>query len=344
MHPITIKDVAREAGVGVSTVSMALRNHPDIARATCERVQAIAAKIGYRKNAAFAILGSRGKGGRSARLPGLALITALKGPLRSGNSMDYWRAFPELAEPLGYHAERVNLESGDCEELARQLGILHARGVSGLVIGLHRLPEGWERLDWSRFSVVSLASGVTSSVFHEVRRAHFEDWRRAWKLGLQRGYRRIGAAPFQHLHLPEDDWERIGAVLSMLEEQRLTHPEVTVVPPFRGAHDDEAGFLQWYRDHRPDAVIGFHLKIYWWLKDAGLRIPGKVGVVTMHMQTDARDRDDDIPMSGFIWQPALAARAAIDRLDAMLKRSESGIPDLPHVIRVPCLWWEGATI
>ncbi len=50
--PVTIKDLARIAGVSHSTVSRALRNHPAIAPETVERIRALAAEKGYRVSAA----------------------------------------------------------------------------------------------------------------------------------------------------------------------------------------------------------------------------------------------------------------------------------------------------
>jgi DNA-binding LacI/PurR family transcriptional regulator len=46
----TMKDVARQAGVDVSTVSLAINNDPRIRRETRERILAIASDLGYRKN------------------------------------------------------------------------------------------------------------------------------------------------------------------------------------------------------------------------------------------------------------------------------------------------------
>ncbi|WP_410676844.1 LacI family DNA-binding transcriptional regulator [Amycolatopsis sp. cmx-4-68] len=48
---VTIEDVAREAGVGRQTVSRALRDLPEIAADTRERVLAAAARLGYRPSA-----------------------------------------------------------------------------------------------------------------------------------------------------------------------------------------------------------------------------------------------------------------------------------------------------
>src|SRR5687768_2216421 len=43
----TQKAIAKLAGVHTSTVCLALKNHPTIPTATCERIQKIAADIGY---------------------------------------------------------------------------------------------------------------------------------------------------------------------------------------------------------------------------------------------------------------------------------------------------------
>ena len=50
MKPITIKDIARELGISVSTVSRALQNHPDISEKTKEQVKACARELNYKPN------------------------------------------------------------------------------------------------------------------------------------------------------------------------------------------------------------------------------------------------------------------------------------------------------
>lgn len=50
-HPITIKDIARELGISISTVSRALKGHPDIRQDTKLQVQEIARRLNYQPNA-----------------------------------------------------------------------------------------------------------------------------------------------------------------------------------------------------------------------------------------------------------------------------------------------------
>ncbi len=49
--PVTIKDIARMLGISVSTVSRALKDHPDISAETKEKVSETARKLNYRPNA-----------------------------------------------------------------------------------------------------------------------------------------------------------------------------------------------------------------------------------------------------------------------------------------------------
>ena len=50
LHPTTMKSIARQLGVTVSTVSRALQDHPRIGLRTRERVQELAGQLGYVPN------------------------------------------------------------------------------------------------------------------------------------------------------------------------------------------------------------------------------------------------------------------------------------------------------
>jgi len=47
---VTIKDIAGELGISPSTVSKALKNHPDINSETKKKVQELAKKLKYKPN------------------------------------------------------------------------------------------------------------------------------------------------------------------------------------------------------------------------------------------------------------------------------------------------------
>jgi len=58
-HVVTIQDVAREAGVSVSTVSRVLNARVDVAEATQEHIQSVIEKLGYTSNLAARSMRSR---------------------------------------------------------------------------------------------------------------------------------------------------------------------------------------------------------------------------------------------------------------------------------------------
>jgi DNA-binding LacI/PurR family transcriptional regulator len=67
---VTIKDIARAAGVSHSTVSRALHNHPALSPETVARVQAIAAQLGYMPSAV-----ARGLRNQRSQVLGVVLDT-----------------------------------------------------------------------------------------------------------------------------------------------------------------------------------------------------------------------------------------------------------------------------
>jgi LacI family transcriptional regulator len=57
---VTIKDIAEKLGISPSTVSRALKDHPDISKATKKAVRELAAELNYEPNAiALSLLSSR---------------------------------------------------------------------------------------------------------------------------------------------------------------------------------------------------------------------------------------------------------------------------------------------
>jgi LacI family transcriptional regulator len=59
---VSIKDVAKEAGVAISTVSKVLNNYPNVSRKTRERVMEVVDKLGFVPNSVAAALSSKNSG------------------------------------------------------------------------------------------------------------------------------------------------------------------------------------------------------------------------------------------------------------------------------------------
>ena len=99
----SLKDLAKECGVSVATVSKALNDQPDIAPATRERIRAAARRMGYLPNAAARAL----KTNRTYNL-GVLFVDEKQ----SGLTHEYFSAvldsFKVEAEKRGYDITFIN--------------------------------------------------------------------------------------------------------------------------------------------------------------------------------------------------------------------------------------------
>jgi transcriptional regulator with XRE-family HTH domain len=133
---MTIKEVARAAGVSTQTVSRVLNNRPDVAFETLERVRQIIADTGYTPN----MLARSLTQGRSHIIGVVAAGLDYFGPSRVLTGIE------QQAADLGY-AISLNLihdpETRDVDEL---LSSLFSRQVDGIIWAI---PEVGENRVWS---------------------------------------------------------------------------------------------------------------------------------------------------------------------------------------------------
>lgn len=120
---VRLKEIAEAAGVSVMTVSRVIRDHPQVAGETRERVRAIAGKMGYVPD-----ISAQGLRSRKTRLLGL-LISTTTNPINARIIF----AIEERAHELGYDlllAHSLNRPAREDAALRR----LMARRVDGLFI------------------------------------------------------------------------------------------------------------------------------------------------------------------------------------------------------------------
>ena len=137
--PVTLRDVARTLGVSHVTVSLALRNNPQIPPARCVQIQAAALKMGYRPNAAAAALALHKR--RRAAPPveaALAWVNHWPQPRKLHRYIEfdhYWRGAYAAAEKFGYRLEEF--VCGRQLTLPRLEAVLFARGIRGILLPPH---------------------------------------------------------------------------------------------------------------------------------------------------------------------------------------------------------------
>ena len=128
MKQVSIKDIARAAGVSHPTVSRALRNSPLVNKKTAERIRETAARMSYRPNAI-----ARGLVTRKTRTIGV-VVTTIADPFIG----EVVSGIEEMANDHGYSVFLANC-SADPEREIRVVHSFQERQVDGILVTASRV-------------------------------------------------------------------------------------------------------------------------------------------------------------------------------------------------------------
>jgi DNA-binding LacI/PurR family transcriptional regulator len=323
----TLKDIAADLGVDVSTVSKALKNHPAIAAATRERVRARAAALGYRPDPLLSALARR----RTTRqISGAALGWIYNHDRNAAMQRfaaygDYLRGGRDRAAELGYALAEFWVGPGALTE-TRLAGILRARGIVGVVIAPQARPGGVLRLPWARLAAVAIGYTLAEPALHVVTNDHFQTMTHLVETLASRGRRRIGVYLWG-----EDDRRvrgRAGSAFSAWRELRR-------IPLLAYESPSADEFVTWVRRHRLDAVVTREPRASGWLSAAGLGEPGRILLASYAL-------DSGEPGPGMDHQNAAIGAAAVDWVTRLVERGETGLPATPSRLLLLGRWRDPA--
>jgi DNA-binding LacI/PurR family transcriptional regulator len=340
MSNVTMKTIAAAAGVTQATVSMCLANNPRIPAATRARIRAVAEKLGYRPNPyVSALMRIRRQGRAHHDKPVIALVNGLE-------SAAAWRetAPPtvrlmregamERAALRGYRAQEFWLhQEGMSAE--RFSGMLHARGIHGLLLGPLAFGAPTPALRWEHFAAVRLGVPLPALTITTVCNDHYFSSLQAVRECHKLGYRRPGLVALRsHLERFHGRWD--GGLLVARHLLPGLKPAKSLL---LDSWDELGPVAGWLKREKPDVVISpsadvlqLHLRRLDW------RIPRDLGLASL-----ACPKPGD-PCSG-IWQNgALIGATAMDTLIAMIERNERGLPPQAHTIMVEGIWNPGKTL
>jgi LacI family transcriptional regulator len=328
----TIRELARQTGLSVATVSLALRGAGRISAATQARVQAAAKKAGYQPSPllAKALSMVRQPQGRRNYRETLAFITefAIKGGAEFQRRI--YEGAVERAHKVGFNIEPFLLAEKPAEH--RQLGrMLRARGIRGLIIMprlAHRVPRMF--LQWEHFAAVEIGKTLwTPRNLHRTERPLYYELLEAYHLLKRVGYRRVGL-----VIEPTEDKNRRGVYTAsyLLWQQRSRQS----LPPYAGAWTLE-GFRNWFETHRPDVLVVHHAKsVQGWLQAMGLKVPADVSLFSSNVgETRLSGLRADLPGLG---------SSAVEMLSLLLDRNELGLAPRPRCWEVEDYWQSGETL
>ena len=336
--PPTIRDVARAAGVGASTVSLALRNDHRLRPAMRERVQKIAEQLGYRPNATIANLMAQLRASKTTPFQStLGFLNASENAniLHEIPTYEEWvRGAVERAQELGYSMDFFWLHEPHLTA-ARMRQILHARGIRGLIVaaiqGNGILPEAFAEL-WAEFSCTVIGMRPQKPPLHFATNDQFATAYQAVKQLRNLGYERIGLVIDPDIDAWLEHRFSAGFFAAQISSTRKQ------LPNFEFHKRDLRAFREWFRVHRPDAIATLHAEIKDWLQSMHLRAPRDLGLIHLDREPGMKD------WAGMNQNSYCIGAVATDTIVGQLHRNDRGIPDFPKAVLIQSNWVQGATV
>jgi len=336
-----MKVVAAYAGVTQATVSMSLAGSRRIPAATRERIQAIAAKLGYRPNAYIsALMRIRRQGRAQQDRPVLALVNCLSRPTAwrdhvSPAIRQMREGAIERATQRGYRAQEFWLnQEGMSQERFSEM--LRARGIQGLLLGPMPDDPPELKLTWNYFAVVAMVVPQPRLALTTVCNDHYFSTLQAIRECHRRGYRRPGLV----MHWPHRERFQGRWNAGYLVARQLLPGLRLAKPLFFDDHPKAAQLQAWLKGEKPDVIISTAIgdSVQTMLLRMGWRIPQDIGLVWLSCPELGH------PISGIFQNSRLIGATGMDTLISMVERNERGLPAQPSTLMLEGLWNPGQTL
>ena len=313
----TLAELATHCGLSKSTISRALRDHPEIAKETCARVQAAAAEIGYHTDPLRSMAGERM---RRARLAPLVVVT--KEPMPRGH-MRLKVQLERQAMQRGFEVHALSLEAHNNDAVALCAAIMALEPAAvALANGLTSYDLD---LPYDRLAVIGLS---TAYRFDALPRVTFDLTAlmiRAWHQAKALGWKRIGWCTFSHTPASEACMVRLGLV------DQFNKVDGNTIPAFDGFFTDAAAVRAWVSEHRPDGVISLHNGAWWWLRED----PALANIPMFSLQLDERHIG---LCAGYLVPSAEIASCTYSEIERLIQERRQSTPTKPRVTLVVPEW------
>ncbi|MDQ8180336.1 LacI family DNA-binding transcriptional regulator [Pelagicoccus sp. SDUM812005] len=351
---ITIRDISREVGLGIATVSRALNNEVDVKEGTRLKVLEVAHRMGYQKDAMLSALAQmRWKQGKKGIAQTIAWIDCwpqgdASGTIREGEFYEsIYKGAVSRGEELGYRIAFYKARKGNMSD-ARLSQILEARGTLGVILPPSPLCSddlGMEfgkacrvDLDWDKFCAVRIGYSYSAHPFNVVVSSQFECAELAIKSMIDRGYRRIG-------YLTSGNQVRryrgrfLGAVLYCGVRYKPSGISITEHVVEGDICDaDGPNVRGWIEENRIEGVLGNSYEVMDLLREEGYSIPEDIGYA--HVGGGNGEREVSlVDQNG-----KEIGRNCVDVLNSMIKNNEKGVPGIVREVQIQPSWVAGRSL
>ncbi len=338
---MSIRQIARLAGVSPSTVSLALQHSPRLATETRRRIVAIGKKLGYRPDPKVTALMAQLRASRVAPAMACLGVVSLYDTERPWEIRPHFRriyeAMERRARELGYRLEPIWLRApGMTPRRARS--ILLARGIQGLVsFGGPDVDEPFPR-ELDEFAIVTLGQSLRTHL-HRVASNFFRDMWNTLERVNALGYRRPG------LVLGKYDDARsghacAGAYLGWCEHDPRHAPALQIL---RMDQVESEAIARWLSEQKPDVIVFAHLsdrvgELASVLAANRIRVPRDLGVAVVTQNIEGTR------FSGMQQSQLLMGTRAVELVVSRIISQDFTIPVHPRIELVESEWVEGKSL
>jgi LacI family transcriptional regulator len=347
---ITLADIAAKAGVHVTTVSLAMRNHPRLPEATRTRIQNLAKKMGYTPDPLLrALIAYRGRVMARRNPPTLAYVTNWNtrwGWKKVTAHPQFYAGAEETSRALGYNLEHFWMrEPGLTQE--RLSRILYSRGINGLIIASHGREMGDAlQFDWDKYAAIKIDFFPHEPALHNVTNNQCDIARLAVKKVMAMGYKRIGFVMHRGWDHAVDHLWTAGF---LCEQQTLPGSEHIPAHLFPALHPidqwlnegksavvvDEESFSKWLEKYKPEVILSKASFVLPVLEKLGLRVPRDIAFVDLFLE------DFDGKQAGVRQNHEAVGALAVELLTSQLQHNKFGVPEIPTTTFVEGTWFDG---
>jgi DNA-binding LacI/PurR family transcriptional regulator len=326
-QPVSIRDVARIAGVSRMTVSRVINSHPSLRPETRERVQAVIDQLQYRPNRVAQALGTN----RSQTIGVLAYQRSQYGPSAALQGIE------SAAQAAGYVVNTTNLTSNTPGAIREALELQRSHRVDGLVIIAPQI------------KILRVIDELDLDVPYVLLHARQQDDPHALFVDQLAGARaatrhllELGHRDIYHLAGPQDWIEAEARMQGYLDE--MIENDAPVRPPILGDWTADFGYYagrELVRTVDFTAVFAANdqmaLGLLHAFRDAGVGVPDQVSVVGF----------DDMPEAAHYLPPLTTVQQDFERLgrqcvDRLLHMADPKVAELGAPI-APTLVVRGST-
>lgn len=334
-RPVNQRQIASTAGVSVSAVSLALRNHPKVSLKVRRRIRAIAVRLGYKTDPKVAQLMEHLRRARGVRLRSkLAVIIPELTPAQVAHYAPIRQMLngaSAQADEAGYDLDLFHLVSEGMSAKRLRL-IMLTRGIQGIFVAPFASGVGRLNFDFTNFAVATAGYSIVDPLLHRACPNYLQMMDETLSWISRMGYQRVG---FVLTYNPGGIGHKLFSSSFLYYQHMLPAKQRIPILPKNRISDQT--LTAWIKRHKPEVIISSG-DIYERLQRLQMPVPTEIKFSSIDLS--------EMPggVAGVDHRYDLVGREAIKLIVSQILLNLSGAPTDPKVVMVDSHWRSGSTL